>query len=216
GAGSPTLTWVPKGFPGYPADEKRWAFDATAAKKALSESKYVSADKLPPITLTFIGNARTRPRFEWLQKQWKQVLGVDAKLNAVDQTVYANLTRDPKTAPQLYLQGWCAVYPDPQYWLSLYWKTGAVADRAKYSNKPLDQFLNEADATVDQKKRLELYGKAHDLLMVDAAAAFIWNSVNAYLVKPWVKESKTAPLNRWFPGDTNPTLIDIDQALLPK
>ena len=151
-----------------------------------------------------------------MQKQWKLVLGVDAKLNAVDQTVYANLTRDPKTAPQLYLQGWCAVYPDPQYWLSLYWKTGAVADRVKYSNKPLDQFLSEADATVDQKKRLELYGKAHDLLMVDAAAAFIWNSVNAYLVKPWVKESKAAPLNRWFPGDTNPALIDVDQSLLPK
>lgn len=216
GAGTPTLTWIPKGFPGFPADEKRWAFDAAAAKKALSESKYVSADKLPPITLTFVANARTRPRYEWLQKQWKQVLGVDARLNPVDQATYANLTRDPRTAPQLYLQGWCALYPDPQYWLSLYWKTGTVADRLKYSNKPLDQFLSEADATPDQKKRLELYGKAHDLLMLDAPGAFVWNSVNAYLVKPWVKEYKTTPLNRWFPGDTNPTRLDIDTAALPK
>ena len=216
GVGSPTLTWIPKGFPGYPADEKRWAFDATAAKKALSESKYVSAEKLPPITLTFVDSARNRPRFEWLQKQWKQALGVDAKLNPVDQTAYANLTRDPKTAPQVYLQGWCAVYPDPQYWLSLYWKTGAVADRIKYSNKSLDQILNEADATADPKKRLELYGKAHDMLMVDAPAAFIWNSVNAYLVKPWVKNYTSTPQNRWFPGDANPLTIDIDQALLPK
>ena len=216
GAGGPTLTWIPKGFPGYPADEKRWAFDATAAKKALSESKYVSPEKLPPITLTFADSARNRARFEWLQKQWKQALGVDAKLNPVDQTAYANLTRDPKTAPPVYLQGWCAVYPDPQYWLSLYWKTGAVADRLKYSNKSLDQILNEADATADPKKRLELYGKAHDMLMVDAPAAFIWNSVNAYLVKPWVKNFTSTPQNRWFPGDANPLTIDIDQALLPK
>ncbi|MEW5717796.1 MAG: ABC transporter substrate-binding protein, partial [Chloroflexota bacterium] len=216
GAGTPALTWIPKGFPGFPADEKRWAFDATAAKKALSESKYVSADKLPPITLTFVDNARQRPWFEWLQKQWKQVLGVDAKLNPVDQTAYANLTRDPKTAPQMYLKGWCAVYPDPQYWLSLYWKTGTVADRIKYSNKALDQILNEADATADQKKRLELYGRAHALLMVDAPAAFVWNSVNAYLVKPWVKDYKSTPLNRWFPGDAIPTSVDIDQVLLPK
>jgi oligopeptide transport system substrate-binding protein len=216
GAGSPTLTWIPKGFPGFPADEKRWAFDASAAKRALSESKYVSADKLPPITLTFVDNPRNRARFEWLQKQWKQVLGVDAKLIAVDQNAYANLARDPKTAPQVYLQGWCAVYPDPQYWLSLYWKTGTIADRIKYSNKALDQILNEADSTVDPKKRLELYGRAHDVLMVDAPAAFIWNSVNAYLVKPWVKDYKSTPQNRWFPGDINPTMLDIDQALLPK
>ena len=216
GAGMPTLTWIPKGFPGYPADEKRWAFDPSLAKRALSESKYVSADKLPPIALPFVDNARNRPRFEWLQKQWKQVLGVDARLNPVDQAAYTNLTRDSKTAPQVYLQGWCAVYPDPQYWLSLYWKTGAVADRIKYSNKALDQILNEADATPDQKKRLELYGKAHDQLLLDAPAAFIWNSVNAYLVKPWVKDYKSTPQNRWFPGDANPLTIDIDQSLLPK
>jgi oligopeptide transport system substrate-binding protein len=216
GAGSPTLTWIPKGFPGYPSDEKRWAFDASAAKKALSESKYVSADKLPPITLTFVDNTRNRPRFEWLQKKWKEVLGVDAKLNPVDQTAYANLSRDPKTAPMLYLQGWCAVYPDPQYWLSLYWKTGTVAERIKYSNKSLDQILNEADATADPKKRLELYGKAHDMLMVDAPAVFIWNSVNMYLVKPWVKNYKSTPQNRWFPGDANPLAIDIDTTQLPK
>ena len=216
GAGTPTLTWIPKGFPGYPADEKRWAFDASTAKRALAESKYISADKLPPITLTFVDNVRNRPRFEWFQKQWKQVLGVDAKLNPVDQATYANLTRDSKTAPQVYLQGWCAVYPDPQYWLSLYWKTGGVADRIKYSNKAFDQILNEADATPDQKKRLELYGKAHDQLMLDAPAAFIWDSVNAYLVKPWVKDYKSTPQNRWFPGDATPLTIDIDQSLLPK
>jgi oligopeptide transport system substrate-binding protein len=216
GAGTPTLTWIPKGFPGYPPDEKRWAFDAPLAKRALSESKYVSADKLPSITLTFVDGAHNRPRFEWLQKQWKQVLGVDAKLNPVDQAAYANLTRDPKTAPQVYLQGWCAVYPDPQYWLSLYWKTGAVADRIKYSNKAFDQILNEADATSDQKKRLELYGRAHDQLLLDAPAAFIWDSINAYLVKPWVKDYKSTPQNRWFPGDDNPLTIDIDQSLLPK
>jgi hypothetical protein len=63
---------------------------------------------------------------------------------------------------------------------------------------------------------LELYGKAHDQLMLDAPAAFIWNSVNAYLVKPWVKDYKSTPQNRWFPGDTNPLTIDIDQSLLPK
>lgn len=216
GAATPTLTWIPKGFPGFPSSEKRWAFDAAAAQKALAESKYRSADKLPPITLTYFANTRTRPRYEWLQKQWKQVLGVDAKLNPVDQNTYANLMRDPKTAPHLYLQSWCALYPDPHYWLSAFWKTGTVVDRFKYSNKPLDQLLTEADATADPQKRTELYTKAHDLLMLDVPGVFIWNSVNAYLVKPWVKNYHPTPRDHWFPGDTNPTQIDIDLATLPK
>lgn len=216
GAGVPALTWIPPGFPGYPAGEKRWAFDATAAKKALSESKYGSATKLPAITFTFINDARTRSRIEWLQKQWKQVLGVEVKLNAVDATTYANLTRDPKTSPQMSLQGWCALYPDPHYWLSAYWKTGTVAERFKYSNKSLDQLLTEADATTDASRRLDLYDKAHSTLLNDVPAVFLWHSVNAYLVKPWVKEYKPAPLNRWFPGDTTSARVDIDLALLPK
>ena len=27
GGGSPTLTWIPKGFPGYDATETRWGYD---------------------------------------------------------------------------------------------------------------------------------------------------------------------------------------------
>ncbi len=50
GLGAPTLTWIPPGFPGYDKTENRWGFNVDAAKKALAESKYGSADKLPPIT----------------------------------------------------------------------------------------------------------------------------------------------------------------------
>ena len=34
GLGAPTQTFIPKGFPGYDADEKSWPFDPAAAKKA--------------------------------------------------------------------------------------------------------------------------------------------------------------------------------------
>jgi oligopeptide transport system substrate-binding protein len=216
GLGSPTLTWIPKGYPGYQEGEKRYGFDPAAAKKALSESKYGSADKLPPITLTFSDTPRNRTRNEWLQKKWKEVLGVDIKLNPVDPTTYTALTKDSKTAPQVYILGWCADYPDPQNWLSVYWKTGAFGERIRYSNKELDKILAEADSTIDPKKRMELYAKAQDMLINDAPVAFMWNNVNSYLVKPWVKGYKVTPQDHWFPGDGNAFTIDIDTALLPK
>ncbi len=216
GLGSPTQTWIPKGYPGYKENETRWGYDLNAAKAALAKSKYGSVDKLPPITLTFSDTPRNRTRNEWLAKKWKEGLGVDVKLNPVESTTYTALTKDKATAPQVYILGWCADYPDPQNWLSVYWKTGAFGQRIGYSNKELDKILTQADTTVDPKTRMELYQKAQDMLVDDAAVAFFWNNVNAYLIKPWVKGVKTTPQDAGFAGSYSVLTLDIDTALLPK
>lgn len=216
GLGSPTQTWIPKGYPGYKENETRWGYDLNAAKAALAKSKYGSVDKLPPITLTFSDTPRNRTRNEWLAKKWKEGLGVDVKLNPVEATTYTALTKDKATTPQVYILGWCADYPDPQNWLSVYWKTGAFGQRIGYSNKELDKILTQADTTVDSKARMELYQKAQDMLVDDAAVAFFWNNVNAYLIKPWVKGVKTTPQDAGFAGSYSVLTLDIDTALLPK
>ena len=61
GLGSPTLTWIPKGFPGYDPNEDRFKYDPAKAKQVLADAGYtVGADgilakggKQFPITLTF-------------------------------------------------------------------------------------------------------------------------------------------------------------------
>ena len=81
--------------------------------------------------------------------KWKTDLGVDVKLNPVESTTYTALTKDVKTAPQAFILGWCADYPDPQNWLSVYWKTGAFGERIAYSNPELDALLTKADVELD-------------------------------------------------------------------
>jgi len=216
GLGSPTLTWIPPGYPGYKAGETRWGYDPAAAKASIAASKYGSVDKLPPITLTFSDTPRNRVRYEWLQKKWKEVLGVDAKLNPVEATTYTAMTKDINTAPLAYILGWCADYPDPQNWLSVYWKTGAFGQRIGYSNKELDKILNQADTTTDPTARAALYQQAQDMLVNDAAVAFFWNNVNTYLVKPWVKGLKLTPQDAGFAGSYSVLTIDIDTTMLPK
>ncbi len=215
GLGSPTLTWIPKGYPGYQDGEKRWGYNPEEAKKALAASKYGSVDKLPPIVDTFSDTPRNRTRNEWLVKKWKEVLGVDIKLNPVESTTYTALTKDSKTAPQMFILGWCADYPDPQNWLSVYWKTGAFGERIKYSNKDFDALVNQADTSTDPKARAETYQKAQDLLVAGAPVAFMWNNVNTYLVKPWVKGVKTTPQDSGWAGSYAPLSVDIDTTLLP-
>ena len=59
----------------------------------------------------------------------------------------------------------------------------------------------------------DLYAQAQKLLTDGAPVAFMWNNVNNYLVKPWVKGIVTTPQDSDFPGATADTqLIDIDTA----
>jgi oligopeptide transport system substrate-binding protein len=215
GLGSPTLTWIPKGYPGYQDGETRWGFDAEAAKKAIADSSYGSVENLPKITATFSDTPRNRVRNEWLAAQWKDVLGVDVELNPVESTTYTALTKDITTAPQMYILGWCADYPDPQNWLSVYWKTGGFGQRIAYSNPDFDALVNEADTSTDPAKRAELYAQAQDLLVAGSPVAFFWNNVNTYLIKPWVKGVVLTPQDAGWAGNMSPLTIDIDTTMLP-
>ena len=218
GLGSPTLTWIPKGFPGYQDGETRLGFDAAKAVKTLTDAGYkvekgqlIGTDgKAIEIVDTFSDTPRNRTRNEWLVAKWKEVLGVDIKLNPVESTTYTALTKDINTAPQMFILGWCADYPDPQNWLSVYWKTGAFGERIGYTNPELDAIMTQADAELDSAKRADLYAKAQDMLVGGSPVAFMWNNVNSYLVKPWVKGATQTPMDSGWIGDNTPLSITIE------
>lgn len=217
GLGSPTLTWIPPGYPGYKEGETRWGYDPEKARQAIAESSYGSVANLPEIVDTFSDTPRNRLRHEWLVAKWKEVFGPDLKisLNPVEATTFTALTKDINTAPQLYILGWCADYPDPQNWLSVYWKTGAFGERIGYSNPEFDKLVEQADVELDPVKRMELYQQAQDLLVEGAPVAFMWNNVNAYLIKPWVQGVKTTPQDAGWAGSIDPISITIDTSLRP-
>jgi oligopeptide transport system substrate-binding protein len=216
GLGSPTLTWIPKGFPGYDETEDRWQYDVEKAKATIAESTYGSFESLPEITLTFSGTSRNIPRFEWLANQWTTNLGVKVKLDPVESTTYTALTKERETLPQVFYLGWCADYADPQNWLSVYWMTtSAFAQRYGFSNPEMDALMQEADATLDPVKRADLYLQAQKLLVGDAAVIMMVNNVNSYLIKPWVKDVKFTPMDAGWPGDVDPLSITIDTSLIP-
>jgi len=209
GGGLPTLTWIPPGYPGYDAAENRWAYNPVSATQAISASSYGSIAALPPISLTFSSSPRNLSRNQWLADQWRAALGVSLTLNGVDPTTYTELTKDVKTAPQTYILGWCADYPDPQNWLSVYWKTGAFGSRIGYSNPTLDALMSQADAEPDPVQRAQLYADAQRMLIADCPVAFMWNNINAFLVKSRVKGAVTTPQDKW-PGGNDPLAITME------
>jgi oligopeptide transport system substrate-binding protein len=214
---SATWTWIPPGYPGYD-ETSPLKYDPEAAKAALAESTYGGPDALNAVglKLTFGDSPRNRQRSEWIAANYKEKLGVDIALDPVDATTFTALTKDPTTFPLMARQGWCADYPDPQNWLSVYWRSDTTfANRPGYKNEQFDELVNQADVEIDPEKRADLYKQAQQLMLADIPGAFGYNSLNHYLVKPWVKGYQTTPQDGTYPGDVNPWTITIDTSMIP-
>jgi len=210
GQGLATLTWIPPGLPGHDPDEARYAYDPDRALQMLAESSYGSAENLPEVVMSFSDTSRNQMRYGWLAAHWGEVFGREIGLNPVEPGTFYGLFGDIETTPQAYISGWCADYPDPQNWLSTYWRTGAFASSIGYSNPGLDELMAAADAEFDPERRMELYFEAQRMLVGDCPGVFFWNNINSYLVKPYVKGIRATTMDSDWAGSNNPRSITID------
>jgi oligopeptide transport system substrate-binding protein len=216
--GAPTLTWIPPGFPGFKEGETRFAYDPEKAMAALAESTYKTVDALPNIVLSFSDTPRNRTRNEWLAARFKEVFGDGLKieLNPVEATAMTALTKDKESNLAMYTGGWCADYPDPQNWLSVFFHGSSVfADRIGFNDEEFNKLTEQADVELDPAKRADLYQQAQDRLVEANPVAFFYNNVNSYLVKPWVTGIQKTPQDPAYPGAVTPQTIDIDTSMLP-
>jgi oligopeptide transport system substrate-binding protein len=217
GLSTATWTWIPPGYPGYDAASPM-KFDPELAKKALAESSFGGPEKLNALgmKITYGDSPRNRTRYEWLSANYKENLGIELALDPVDNTTFTALTKDPATFPLFARQGWCADYPDPQNWLSVYWRSDTTfAQRQGYKNEEVDKLTAQADVELDPAKRADLYKQAQQVLLADIPSAFGYNTANAYLVKPWVKGILTTPQDSGWPGEQAPAKVTIDTAMIP-
>lgn len=199
----PTLTWIPPGYPGFKEGETRFGFDMEKAKAALAEAGFPEGQGLPEIRVSYpSNNPATQARVEYIIQMLQTNLGVTLVPEPVESTTLTNLRKDVSTYPQmLYRGGWCADYPDPQNWLSVYWQSRSnFARNIGYKNDELDALLDKADVETDPDTRFELYQQAQDMVVADQGEIMLSNNKNTYLVKPYVKNVDFTPQDSAFPG----------------
>ncbi|MBP1465682.1 peptide ABC transporter substrate-binding protein [Candidatus Chloroploca sp. M-50] len=209
GLGSVAYSFIPPGFPGYQPELRLWEFDPEAAKALIAESSYGGVENLPEIKLTYSASARNNARFEWMAGQLKTNLGIDAVLDPIDPTAFSAATKD--NPPQMFSLGWCADYPDPQNWISLFQTNGLLSTRVGYSNPEFDALVIQADVEQDPVKRAELYAQAQEILVTDAPVAFTRNDGGYELVKPYVQGvtgETITPIDYWY-GFFNMPNVDV-------
>ena len=198
----PTLSWIPAGVPGH-IETDAYAFDPERARQALAASSYGGAENLPEIRFYYPSDDPSeRDRSEWLAGHYRDVLGVELRLEPVDSTTLAAMTKDAATFPQTALLGWGQDYPDPQNWLSIYWTCDSTifAALAGYCNDRFDALVEQADQEPDPAKRIALYEEAGRLLVADAPGVFAFNLATVVLVDPAVTGYAATPSDFFYPG----------------
>jgi peptide/nickel transport system substrate-binding protein/oligopeptide transport system substrate-binding protein len=147
----PTNHIVPQGMPGY--DSALKGVDGTTSlngnkdkakqlfAEGLKEANYADVNALPPIKFTYpSGSDDTDNEVAAAVKQWKDVLGVTVKPEAVDFEVLS--AEQPKTVGndslQFFYAAWGADYPDAQDFLTLQFAKDSPNNQTNYGqNSPL-------------------------------------------------------------------------------
>jgi oligopeptide transport system substrate-binding protein len=201
GNGAPTLSFTPKGMPGYDSTNKAQSFDPAAAKALLTKAGVSVADlsKLKLLTRNSTGSKTIN---QFLVDQWNTNLGTSIQLDVIDSKTVTSRIR--KGQFDIYgLDGWIGDYPDAQDWYDIF-LTGAChslnfgcATIAGY-----DDLVNKADGELDQNQRNKDYATAQKLLIDNAVVGFMYQPYEYDLIKPYVGGlTITATDDQNLPGD---------------
>ena len=200
---TPLTSWIPQGIPGS-IETDAFAFDPEAAVQALAESSYGGPEALPEISFFYNSNdSANTARAEWIAGQYRDILGVELVLEPTEGTTWTDLRKSLETYPQMGLNiGWIQDYPDPQNWLSVYWKCDAsFAQRFGYCNEEFDELVTQGDTTLDPEERLTFYEQAGEILVADQPMTFV-HAINAnYLVNPAVTGYEAGASDVEWPGE---------------
>jgi oligopeptide transport system substrate-binding protein len=201
----PAIGALPPGLPGYNVDLKALPYDPAQARQLLAESKYGSADKLPPIVYTSSGHGSdASSSVAALAQMWQQNLGITITVENLDPNKYYDLVRDGQHG-QLLGGGWCADYPDPENFLDVLFHTGSEQNLGNYSNPEIDRLLEAARVERNVTRRLEIYQQIEQMIVDDAPVIFMNHSLSHLLVKPYIKgyvlSTIGVPLERYLSID---------------
>jgi ABC-type oligopeptide transport system substrate-binding subunit len=191
----PLTAFTPTGiFQGYP-QPKGDTFNPEQARKLLAEAGYpvtkngdgsYSCPKFPVDQVEYIYNTQESNKHmaEWMQAQWKQNLGITITLRNMDWKTF--LQAKAKLDFKGFARGaWGADYMDPFTFLSLFYTGGESG--TGWSDPKFVALLDEANRTLDPKKRYELLAKAEAFMLEAQPVIPIDTSSVNWTKKPYVK-----------------------------
>ena len=124
-----------------------------------------------------------------LERQWAQNLGI-TRFNRSTAAWPALIERAQMQEPNLLVAGWVADVVDPDNFLRV-----CIAEQRLrgWQNQDYESLIEQARATLDQQRRLDLYRQADRILIEAAALMPLMYGRSHLLIKPWVKQYAYRP-----------------------
>ncbi|MEZ4668211.1 MAG: peptide ABC transporter substrate-binding protein [Anaerolineae bacterium] len=182
---------LPLGIPGSELPINGLGFDAQAAKDALAKAG-VTPESIGTVKLTYGEEGDNARVVAVLQAMWKENLGIDVTLEALELSTFSSRLNDtyqtPESGLQAYYSIWGADYPDPQNFISQQLRTDVGNNNGHYSNAEFDKLVDEADVmTGDVAARMKLYNQAEQIAVDEVGWLPLYNPNVNVLISPKVE-----------------------------
>jgi oligopeptide transport system substrate-binding protein len=183
---------IPPGTLGRDWPHAAPAQDLEAAREAIAESSYGSAENVPPITIYGASPFGSEALRDVLQRE----LGLTVEVLDVHWPQF-NQGLSRKIFPAYELT-WVADFPAPETFLWNLFASASPDNYSEYANPTYDALLDQAAATLDVDERAALYAEAESVLLGDNAVLPLSHDVRYTLMKPWVKGLEITPLGMLY------------------
>jgi peptide/nickel transport system substrate-binding protein len=160
---------------GYEPNAKAYPYDLEKAKQLLTEAGFANGFEIDYYSPT--GRyPKDREVAQVIVEQLSKV-GIKANLKTPEWSIFNTDYKNGKYP--MYLTGRGSLI-DADALFHQYFRTGATKRVLGYSNPKLDEIIDTEQQTFDVKKREKLLWEAHRLILEDAPAVPLWNSMDIY------------------------------------
>jgi len=204
GLGRPAYTFNPPGWWGFnpkiTKDHPLVKYEGKDAIKYLQGTPYEGGRNWPPIKI-YMREEGDAPKAaaQAIIQMLKENLNMNVELEVMEPRAFRGQLWEHKL--QTVWIRWYMDYPDPndQQYLVFYSKFPS-GQRHQWSNDEYDKLVNEAKGIVDRQKRAEMYWKADEIMLQDAAFVFVYYPLGVGLLKPRVKGMPKTKDGDWRPN----------------
>jgi len=159
------------------------AFDPEEARRLLAEAGYPGGRGAPRIEVLYNTHESHKAIAEVIQAQWKRHLGIDVGLSNQEWGAY--LTSRRQRRYMVARAGWIGDYVDPNTFLDLF-TTDNPQNQTGWSHAEYDRLVHAAQRERDERRRLELFHAAEEILLDELPLIPIYFYVSQSMVRPYV------------------------------
>ncbi len=174
---------LPQGMPGHSPDIGL-PYDPDRAQSLLAEAGYPEGRGFP--ALDALAFRAVEARTAYLQKQWRQVLGIEVSWQTPRWATFLDQLRGARH--HVLCAMWVADYPDPDNFL----RVSRAETWAGWQHEGYDRLVKEARRVMGQAERIRRYRRAEKILVTQAPILPLTYEQEHLLIKPWVTRYPSA------------------------